>query len=282
MQSSLTTLDRHLRVKTVHVERSFGVAAFHFVLETGFLWQTVCDKLAWHYNEMVRGEPNVRKTISLEHWETMFSQVKAPKDEMNRLVMNFLVTEGYVEAARLFELESGTPTGLELGAIKDRTEIRKAVQSGNIEAAIEKVNDLNPEILEEQQELFFHLQQQRLIELIRLGKTEEALDFAQEYLAPHGEENPAFLEDLERTVALLAFEDVSSSPVGYLMDIAQRQKTASELNAAILSSQCHEKEPRLPLLLKMMVWAQTQLDEKANFPHILDLATGQLVEPKSE
>lgn len=52
------------------------------------------------------------------------------------------------------------------------------------------------QILEEQQALFFHLQQQRLIELIRQGKTEEALMFAQEYLAPHGEENEAFLEEL--------------------------------------------------------------------------------------
>ena len=41
----------------------------------------------------------------------------------------------------------------------------------------------------------------------------------------------------ERTVALLAFEDVAASPVSDLMDIAQRQKTASELNAAILASQ---------------------------------------------
>ena len=41
----------------------------------------------------------------------------------------------------------------------------------------------------------------------------------------------------ERTVALLAFEDVRSSPVADLMDIAQRQKTASELNAAVLASQ---------------------------------------------
>lgn len=41
------------------------------------------------------------------------------------------------------------------------------------------MNDLDPEILEEQQELFFHLQQQRLIELIRGGQLAEALEFAQ-------------------------------------------------------------------------------------------------------
>ena len=38
-------------------------------------------------------------------------------------------------------------------------------------------------------------------------------------------------------MALLVFEDVKASPVGDLMEPGQRQKTASELNAAILSSQ---------------------------------------------
>ena len=57
-------------------------------------------------------------------------------------------------------------------------------------------------------------------------------------------------------MALLAFEDTAKSPVGDLLDHIQRQKTASELNAAILTSQCQEKDPKLPSLLKMMVWAQ--------------------------
>ncbi|KAF7150425.1 hypothetical protein RHSIM_Rhsim02G0121400 [Rhododendron simsii] len=97
------------------------------------------------------------------------------------------------------------------------------------------------QILDTNPQLFFHLQQQRLIELIRKGKVEEALEFAQEELAPRGEENQSFLEELERTVALLAFEDVSNCPVGELLDISQRLKTASEVNAAILTSQSHEK-----------------------------------------
>jgi hypothetical protein len=54
-----------------------------------------------------------------------------------------------------------------------------------------------------------------------------------------------FLEELERTVALLAFEDSANSPVSDLLDISQRQKTASELNAAILTSQSHEKGMQL-------------------------------------
>ncbi len=52
-----------------------------------------------------------------------------------------------MEAAQTFEKESGTQPGIDLGAITDRMEIRKAVQSGNVEEAIERVNDLNPEVL---------------------------------------------------------------------------------------------------------------------------------------
>ena len=52
------------------------------------------------------------------------------------------------------------------------------------------------QILEEEATLFFHLQQQQLIELIRAGNVEEALAFAQEFLAYKGEENEALLEEL--------------------------------------------------------------------------------------
>ncbi|KAH9557040.1 hypothetical protein CY35_07G065100 [Sphagnum magellanicum] len=228
---------------------------------------------------MGKGESSSKKVITKEEWEKKLSEVKIRKEDMNKLVMNFLVTEGYVEAAEKFQMESGTQPDIDLGTITDRMAVRKAVQCGQVEDAIEKVNDLNPEILDTNPQLFFHLQQQRLIELIRSGQVEEALEFAQEELAPRGEENHAFLEELERTVALLAFEDTANCPVGELLDISQRQKTASELNAAILTSQSHEKDPKLPSLLKMLIWAQNQLDEKASYPHINDLVNATLEEP---
>lgn len=220
-----------------------------------------------------------KKVITREEWEKRLKDVKIRKQDMNKLVMNFLVTEGYVEAAEKFRIESGTEPDIDLATITDRMAVKKAVQSGNVEDAIEKVNDLNPEILDTNPQLYFHLQQQRLIELIRHGKVEEALEFAQEELAPRGEENQSFLEELERTVALLAFEDVKNCPYGELLDVSQRLKTASEVNAAILTSQSHEKDPKLPSLLKMLIWAQNQLDEKAAYPRINDLSTATLEDP---
>lgn len=228
---------------------------------------------------MGRGEAANKKKVSKDDWERKLAAVELRKEDLNQLVMNFLVTEGYVEAAQMFESESGTKPGVDLGAITERMHIRKAVQSGNVEAAIEAANDLDPQILEEHAELTFHLQQQRLIELIRGGDADAALAFAQEILAPLGEEHPTFLAELERTIALLAFEDVKAAPMADLLDIAQRQKTASELNAAILASQDLEPEPRLPGLLKMLLWAQQRLDERMEYPKCTDLVTAALSDP---
>ena len=70
---------------------------------------------------------------------------------------------------------------------------------------------------------------------------------------------PEYLAELEKTMALLAFDDVHNSPVASLLDATQRQKTASELNAAILAAQSQDRHPKLPSLLKMLSWAQVIL-----------------------
>ncbi|CEI93790.1 Putative Lish motif-containing protein [Rhizopus microsporus] len=78
-------------------------------------------------------------------------------------------------------------------------------------------------------------------------------------------------------MALLAFQDSIDSPVQELLHPGQRQKTASELNAAILISQSQEKDPKLPNLLKMLAWSQEQLDERMNYPRIENWVKADLV-----
>lgn len=67
-------------------------------------------------------------------------------------------------------------------------------------------------------------------------------------------------------------QDKGLSPVGHLLEPAQRQKVASELNAAILASQSETTTPRLPNLLKLLVWSQQQLSTHCEFPVIDPLA----------
>lgn len=49
-----------------------------------------------------------KKVITMVDWEKKLQNVKIRKEDMNKLIMNFLVTEGFVEAAEKFKMESGT------------------------------------------------------------------------------------------------------------------------------------------------------------------------------
>jgi hypothetical protein len=59
-------------------------------------------------------QSNNRRRIGAEEWQRKLRDVQVRKEDMNRVVMNFLVTEGYVDAARVFERESGTAPGVDL------------------------------------------------------------------------------------------------------------------------------------------------------------------------
>ncbi|KAF8647922.1 hypothetical protein AX16_006454 [Volvariella volvacea WC 439] len=182
--------------------------------------------------------------------------------------MDYLVIEGYKSAAEEFSKEAGIEPPVDFDSIESRMNIREALQRGDIEDAITRVNDLNPEILDTNPALYFRLQQQKLIEHIRHGRIMEALQFAQEELAPRGEESPEFLAELERTMALLVFDSSPSTPaaIAELLSPAQRLKTAGEVNAAILESLSQGKEVKLVGLLRLLNWGETLLSEKVNFP----------------
>lgn len=51
-----------------------------------------------------------------------------------------------------------------------------------------------------------------------------ALEFAQTQLAEQGEESRECLTEMERTLALLAFDNPEESPFGDLLNMMQRQK----------------------------------------------------------
>ncbi|XP_026468857.1 glucose-induced degradation protein 8 homolog [Ctenocephalides felis] len=200
------------------------------------------------------------------------------RSDMNKLIMNYLVTEGFKEAAEKFQIEAGVGTSMELNSLDDRILIRDAIQSGRIQEATVLVNQLHPELLDNDRYLYFHLQQLHLIELIRAGNVEEALSFAQSQLSEAGESNPQVLNELERTLALLAFEQPHLSPYGDLLQPMHRQKVASELNAAILKMEHQEfTSPKLSNLLKMILWAQNELDKKKiSYPKMTDLAKAKI------
>ena len=58
-------------------------------------------------------------------------------------------------------------------------------------------------------------------------------------------------------------------------------QVACELNAALLAADNKESSPKLVGLLKLLLWAQDELDtKKVKFPRLTDLARGTLEDPK--
>uniref|UniRef100_A0A182JKV3 CTLH domain-containing protein n=2 Tax=Anopheles atroparvus TaxID=41427 RepID=A0A182JKV3_ANOAO len=219
--------------------------------------------------------------ISKEEWQSRLETFPFKQEDINKLIMNYLVTEGFKEAAEKFQAESGVVPSVDLNSLDNRILIREAVQNGCIQEATHLVNQLHPELLDNDRYLYFHLQQLHLIELIRAGKIEEALTFAQTQISEAGESNPEVLNELERTLALLAFEKPQNSPFADLLDQTHRQKVASELNAAILKMEHQEQSsPRMINILKLILWAQAELDKKnVKYPKMVDLASAT-IEPK--
>ncbi|KAE8724240.1 Detected protein of confused Function [Hibiscus syriacus] len=162
--------------------------------------------------------------ITRKAWENKLNRVKIRKEDMNKLVMDFLVIEGYAEAAEIFRMESGTDLVIDPATVAARMAVKRAVLCGNIEEAIDKIIGLN---LDE-----------------------------------------SFLEEIERTVSLLAFVDVWNCPERRLMDESRLLKLASDVNVAILSYQNLGEEPRLDGLLRMLICAQFKLGKTAVYPRI--------------
>ena len=70
----------------------------------------------------------------------------------------FAIQEGFKEAAEKFRTESGLQPDMDLDSLDERIKIRDAIQNGRITEAISQVNNLHPELLDNDRYLYFHLQ----------------------------------------------------------------------------------------------------------------------------
>ncbi|KAL4760533.1 uncharacterized protein BDW70DRAFT_137723 [Aspergillus foveolatus] len=221
-------------------------------------------------------------TPTWHHFERKVDEVKPSKNDMNRLVMDYLVTNGYPAAAQKFALEANIEP-VDVDSIRERVDIRTAIYSGNIQTAIEKINELNPQILDENPSLHFSLLRLQLVELIRScslnpdGDITPALDFATSQLAPRAPTNPQFLEDLEKTLALLIYPKENLTPsLAPLLHSDLRRDIYSKVNAAILQDQGARTEALLCDFARLYAWAEQKAREaKKDIPDKLDLGLGE-------
>jgi hypothetical protein len=205
--------------------------------------------------------------ITPDEWRRRLDSTRLSRGEVNQLLMNYLVIEGFRGAAERFSEEARVPVPGALGAIEERMRIRRAIEGGAVGEAVARINTLSPDLLDTQPHIAFRLQQLGAVEMAVGGDTEGALRCAQEQLAPRAASQPQFLRDLERTTALLVFP--GSSRVSDLADFGQaRLRVSREVNAALLALQSQESESKLPMLLRLLEHLQTSLSARLLFPRL--------------
>jgi hypothetical protein len=69
-----------------------------------------------------------------------------PNSDINSLILDYLVMEGYPKAAEKFSKEANLQEQQEDSEIADRREIQDHIHNGDIEAAIVGLNQLDPEV----------------------------------------------------------------------------------------------------------------------------------------
>lgn len=209
-----------------------------------------------------------KKLITAEEWENRLAQTPISRIQINKLIINYLVSEGYHNAAEQFSKESSTELHLDT-SLQARNQIRIAIISGEIDKSIQLINDLVPNLLQSQPGLLFALRLQKLVSYIRENKISEALAYGQEVLAPTAQGNSELLNELEKALSLLAFNDVQESPLSEICSSAYKLKIASEVNAAILKSKGENEETTsLGQAFKVLEWTQKKLDKAVSFPKI--------------
>lgn len=126
--------------------------------------------------------------------------------------------------------------------------------------------------------MHFSLLRLQLVELIRAcnatgGDISPALKFATEQLGPRAPTNPKFLEELEKTMALLLFPPETLEPqLAALLNPELRRDAADSVNRAILERQSTRREAAIRQLVKMRAWAESAARERGvSLPERLDV-----------
>lgn len=213
------------------------------------------------------------RSKSRKMMEQKIAEMKPAKSDINYVIMDYLISEGYPGAAEKFAQETNLYQGeaFDVDAIRERVQIRNAILSGNIEQAIELINSVNAKILDTNSSLHFHLLQLQLIEIIRsvLSKGNPvasdfrpALEFATSQISPRAPTDTTYLSAMEKTMALMIFSPDKMGPeMKELLDLKLRETVAGEVNRALLEEQGMRPEARIRELVRARAWAEAQAKE---------------------
>ncbi|KAL7735770.1 hypothetical protein ACLKA6_020017 [Drosophila palustris] len=168
-------------------------------------------------------------------WAHRMRSYQSKQADINRLIINYLLREGYKEAAQRFDVQAKK----ESGAHMDSHEYRNAVRAGQLQYAMDMAKKLYQRF-ESDNYMYFHMQQMHLIELIRERKLGKAVSSTK----------------TDSTPSMTPMEQLTASSAADLW-----HQGNSHLDSTIMKhEQATSMEPKLVFLIKLILWAQSKLD----------------------
>lgn len=163
------------------------------------------------------------------------------------LVASYFDYLGYVDVCKAFAEEiseddeeigitnvAGDPIDTEV--LQIRQQIRNYLIKGQLDEAMSLTRMKFPSVFEEDGSILFELQCQKLIQLIKESKIDEAIKFGHSLSADLSSESSKQLDHLNDIFSLLAYQDPSESEFGYLLSNEEVLKLCNRLNGEILRS----------------------------------------------
>ncbi|OWM85090.1 ran-binding protein M homolog [Punica granatum] len=222
------TVAVHSQNEEVHV--NFGQKPFDFDLKTFEAQERLKQQATI---EKISLPPNVSYEIVrsyLLHYgyeDTLNSLYMAGKSTVPPVSMN--QENGFDEQDLLY-------------ALSQRKTLRQLIRNGEIDAAFSRLHEWYPQIVQDDKSATcFLLHCQKFIELVRVGKLEEAVKYGRIELSKYFS-LARFEELVQDCVALLAYERPMESFAGYLLEDSQREVVADMVNAMILSTNPNVKD----------------------------------------
>ena len=103
----------------------------------------------------------------MDEWLNRLESMQLKRSELNLLIMDYLMAEGFKEAAERFKCEANIDVEKinELMNIRETSEqmdqriaVRIAIEDGRIREAMKLINDYYPELIDNNRHLYFKLQ----------------------------------------------------------------------------------------------------------------------------
>ncbi|KAI3381094.1 hypothetical protein SNEBB_002935 [Seison nebaliae] len=230
----------------------------------------------------------------LKTWFKLMYHSPIGSDDVKYLVLDYLVTGGYEEAARDF-IEEAHITKKDLieqahmGHAKIRMKIKELIENGNIEEAMLLIDEEYDDILKKHPDVLFLVRLQQFLEYMRNGKEDDALEFATSSLSDCIEMN----EDLEKkeearikmekAMSLFVFDEPNTSMFSYLLSDEQRLKVSEEVNRCLLEADQLSPYSLLELYIYELTWMQQQLDKEKmlSYPKLVDINSANVALSKN-